>query len=501
MPAYRSFQTNIGMPSGSVAKFYAPEAASRLRLPVLLYILTIMLPVQTSLGGVVLSGNRFLLLVLIIPLTVNLVMGRYGRLLVVDILFFLHVLWGIVALAVNNPDRLVLFMGSNSIEFIGGYVMGRAFIRNSEDFLALCKLFAGLAALTLPLALYEALTGNPVLIHTLASLPGMSSTSISASAPRFGLERVQVFLSHPIHYGLFTGILLSIVFVGFRGLMSDAARYGLTVVILVCTLLSLSSGPLLALVLQCGLILWAWLFRGTQARWLILLCVAVAAYVVVDFLSNRTPFRVFLHYATFNPHTAYWRLIIFEWGMINVWDNPVFGLGLNDWVRPVYMRSGSMDNFWLLMAVRYGIPGFLFLAAGYGLALWRVSRRNLDASQTMWQLRRAWMISMVALTFTLTTVHVWGPLYSFVFFFFGAGMWLITAQPVDEEVTAAPETAGRTAAPMRRSALAAVMSAGHSAPGYSDPLPRTKEGLPYTRFPASGGAGHRQLVRPGRVDR
>ena len=464
------------------------SGTSQLRLPVLLFILTIMIPIQGNLGGIVLSGNRLLLLFLIIPLTINLIMGRYGRILIVDIMFFLHVFWGIVALLVNNPDRALLFMGSNSIEFIGGYLIGRAFVRTSEEFLALCRLVVGLVVLTFPLALYETFSGNPVLIRALESLPGVSSTTTGLSSPRFGLERVQVFLAHPIHYGLFTGMLLSIVFVGFKGQMSDAKRYGLTLIILACTLLSLSSGPLLAFFLQLGLVFWAWLFRGIKTRWLVLLCAAVVAYVVVDLLSNRTPFRVFMHYLTLNAHTAYWRGLIFEWGMVNVWANPIFGLGLNDWVRPVYMYSGSMDNFWLLMAVRYGIPGFMFLVIGYGLALWRVGSRNLDCNRTMWQFRRAWMISMMGLTFALFATHIWGPLYSYTFFFFGAGMWFITAQAGNNEETSSNVSTDRNGGPIRCSTTVLAIHAEHQKSRPSGSLRRMKGDLPYTRFPIGSEA-------------
>lgn len=432
MPLEPSFNTGKGTPSSSMEQMQGSRVLSRIRLPVLLYILAFMVPIKASLGGLVLTGDRVLLLLFIIPLTINLIIGRYGRLLMVDILFFLHVLWGIIALLVNNPDRVVSFMGSNSIEFIGGYLMGRAFIRNYDEFLSLCQLLAILITLTLPLALYETLTGDPIIIRTLANLPIVSSTSIAQSAPRYGLERVQVFLSHPIHYGLFTAMSISIIFVGLKGVLTNTKRYTMTLSVLVCTLLSLSSGPLLALVLQCGFILWAWLFRATKARWLILLCAVVAAYVIVDLLSDRTPFRVFLHYATLNSHTAYWRAIIFEWGIKNVLDNPIFGIGLNEWERPWYMYSGSMDNFWLVMGVRYGIPGFLLLAFGYALGLFGVMRRNLDDDPIILNFRRAWVFTFIGLTFTLSTVHVWFSIYSFVFFMFGAGMWFITAMPRNE---------------------------------------------------------------------
>lgn len=466
---------------------------------VLLYFATIVFQVQTNLGGMVMSGNRLLLLLLIIPLMINLVMGRYGRLLAIDILFLLHCLWMPMALVVNNPDRVLLFVGSNVVELLGGYLVGRAFIRNAEDFRALCKLFAWLAIFVLPLALYETMTGNPLLIRMLNSLPGLVGIIETGSPPRLGLERVQGFLAHPIHYGLFMSLAFSLVFVGFKGLLSNTVRYGLAFVVLVCSLLSLSSGPLLALVIQCGLILWAWVFRERPTRWLILLCVAIALYVTIDLLSDRTPFRVFLHYATLNSHTAYWRAIILEWGMVNVWANPVFGIGLNDWVRPVYMYSGSVDNFWLLMAMRYGIPGFLFLAVGYGIALWRVGRRDFDGDQIMWQFRRAWMVAMMGLTFALCTVSVWGPIYSFVFFFFGAGMWFITSEPNEPKASAVTELPERSATPVRRSTPSPAET---HIPATSSRQSHITEGAPYTRFPARNDVGYRRgLASPTRKEK
>jgi hypothetical protein len=124
--------------------------------------------------------------------------------------------------------------------------------------------------------------------------------------------------------------------------------------------------------------------------------------------------------------------------MINVWGSPIFGIGLNEWVRPFFMRSGSIDNFWLVNAVRYGIPGFLFLILGYLPTLWWIGRRNFDADQRLWLLRRAWMFTFAGLTLTLCTVHVWTSIYSFVFFLFGAGMWFLTTQVSPNQQTAEP---------------------------------------------------------------
>ncbi|MEO5953666.1 MAG: O-antigen ligase domain-containing protein, partial [Chloroflexia bacterium] len=131
-----------------------------------------------------------------------------------------------------------------------------------------------------------------------------------------------------------------------------------------------------------------------------------------------------------------WRAIIFDWGMKNVWGSPFVGIGMNDWVRPSYMTSGSMDNFWLVMAVRYGIPGFLLLATGYALAVFRILRRDFSTDIVLAQIRRAWVFTFLGLSFTLSTVHIWTNIYSFVFFMFGAGMWLISAEPQDSSASA-----------------------------------------------------------------
>lgn len=185
-------------------------------------------------------------------------------------------------------------------------------------------------------------------------------------------------------------------------------------------------------------------------------------------------------YATFSPGTAYWRAAINEFGMNNVWANPFFGLGLNDWVRPEWMHTSSVDNFWLLMAMRYGIPGFVLVLTGYAIALWQVGRWSLGEDQVLLNLRRAWVFTFACLAFTLFTVHVWAEIYALVFFLLGAGIWLLDATPRGEAVeVASPHL--RAPAPTTRFAPAGFEKAN------LDPLetimPQTN-GLPhYTRFP------------------
>ncbi len=396
---------------------------TRLPWPVAIYMVAVITPILFNIGPLLMSGLRAFLLIMIIPLSYKLFRGRYGHLLWTDIFFFLHIFWALLALAVNNPDRVVQNIGSAALEFLGGYLIGRAYIRKKEDFAAMIRFFMLLVICMLPLALFETMTGRPIIIETIRKIPGIYSVGIVNIEARMGLERVQALFAHPIHYGLFCSGVFSLTFVGMKGITSTPVRWVVSGIVLVSVFFSLSSGALLPVILQSFLILWALIFDKVQARWLILLGLIALMYVAIDLLSNRTPIKVFMSYATFSAHTAYWRSLIFEWGMVNVWNNPIFGLGLNDWIRPWYMRSGSMDNFWLVMAVRYGIPGFLLIAIGYFYTLWTIARKNLDGDRITWQFRRAWMFTFIGLSLTLCTVHIWTAVYSFVFFLFGAGMW------------------------------------------------------------------------------
>lgn len=394
--------------------------------PLIIYLFAVLLPIQFDIGALTISGVRLFLLIAILPLLFNLVLGNYGRILLTDILFFLHVIWIFVSLLVNNPDRAIQFGGSVGIEFFGGYLLARAYVRNGKTFSALFRVVTYLTVISLPFAIYETLTGTPIIIESIREL-GLQTGGNVSQEKRLGLERVQVFFLHPIHYGLFSTVAFSMAFVGLKHELSLGWRYVLSFLVALCVFFSLSSGAYLAILLQLSLIFWGWLFRYFRFRWIALTCFLILCYIILDSLSNRTPFQLFMSYATFSPHNAYYRLITFDAGMVSVWKHPMFGLGLNEWVdRPWWMHSSSVDNFWLLMAMLYGIPGFAFLAAGYGIALWRIGRSKLGETPALHDMRRAWMFTFLGLTFTLATVHVWASLYSFVFFIFGAGMWMVS---------------------------------------------------------------------------
>ncbi|MGY4594568.1 hypothetical protein ACVWXL_002314 [Bradyrhizobium sp. GM22.5] len=84
---------------------------------------------------------------------------------------------------------------------------------------------------------------------------------------------------------------------------------------------------------------------------------------------------------------------------------------------------GSIDNFWLVTAVRYGIPGFLFIAGGFlsvCFGLGRLKNLPFDVAQC----RNGLIITLCGLAFAACTVHVWDAPYVLLMFLLGSGMWM-----------------------------------------------------------------------------
>lgn len=412
-----------------------------------IYMICVLVPVEFSIGSVALTPLRILLLITIIPTSIGIFVGKYGKVLAVDYLFFLHMLWATLAVAINNPSRVVENVGSASVEFLGGYAIARATIRSPEQFRSMIKLMLILIVAMLPFSIVETMTGRAIIPGMIDKVPGLSTVLQINYPPRLGLYRVQNVFAHPIHYGLYCSFAFILVLMCLKDQMSLTRRVIACGIICFSVVLSVSSGAVLAVMLQVGLFAWAYIFRKFSRKWLLLLSLFALAYVTVDLLSNRSPMRVLMSYATFSSQTAFYRANIFDAGMNNVWANPIFGLGLRTWIRPAYMDKGSVDNFWLVMAMKYGIPGFLLIVVGYFSALVKIGRRDLSRFPKLAEMRLAWMITFCGLSFSLATVHVWTAIYSFVFFFFGAGLWMASyAEPEDssepENSRAGNETAG-----------------------------------------------------------
>ncbi|ESR23039.1 O-antigen ligase family protein [Lutibaculum baratangense] len=403
----------------------APAAGRRWPpLPLTIFVVSLLLPWQISLGPLSLSPTRIVLLILVVPCVGIWLSGRAGRLRLTDVLLVLFWLWCSISLvAVHGLGFAIQPSGILFIETMGAYLVARCFIRDLDGFRAALRLlFLAIAAL-LPFAVLEAVTGRNILLEALGML--LPTYADAGEEARFGLRRAQTVFEHPILYGAFPGSILALVHLVLGHRRPVVVRWSRSLVVGAAAVVSLSSGPLLAVVIQVALMSWERILRAIALRWKLLIALLVLTYVPLELVSNRSVPELYISYFTFSQHTSWYRILIWQYGIASVLAHPLFGIGFHEWARASFMTS-SIDAFWLVPAVRHGAPAALLLLGALA-STFLLCRRPME-SDALRAARLGFVIVMTSFFVVGCTVHFWATSYMFFTFLLGSGIWLFDAR-------------------------------------------------------------------------
>jgi len=429
-------------------KIAGPEGigARRTSVPplVAVFIIGLVSPLFFFVGPVRLSVYTIILLLMFFPGLYALFSGRAGRLRLPDFCVIGICIWSSMSLiVVHGFNAMIEAIGILWVETMGAYLIGRCLIRTPEAFYATVRMLFLLGFIILPFAIYEAVTGT----NLLNSLVGKIAP-VNVDNPmerRLGLDRVQGPFPHPIHFGVFFLSLVGVVYYVLGYGRSWMVRVGQMLTMAFLGVMSLSSGPLVSLMAQLNLIVWDGVMKSVRQSWHILSGLALLGFIVIDMISNRTPFHVVAEYLAFNKHTAYNRILIWEFGTENIFANPLFGLGFNDWVKPSWM-SDSVDMFWILPAMRHGIPVWILWLLLFFSTFLAVAYRR-DLSERVGWYRTGYLVTLFGFFMVGWTVHFWNNTYVFFIFMLGSGMWILDWQASEE--TPADALASDTTLPAR----------------------------------------------------
>ena len=360
---------------------------------------------------------------MLIPNILSWIRGRAGPVRAPDVFILFAAVWGALALFVNEGfDGAIQPAGIFFIETFGSYLLGRMIIRSHDEFRVMAGAIFWLICVLIPFAIFESLTNKDILLEALRTvLPTFGKVN---SEPRLGLHRAQVVFQHPILYGAFCASALGVVyFVLGRRHASQRPSIIRAATVIFAAVLSVSAGAISSIAVQALLIAWERITRSIRKRWLILGIVFLACYALVDVMSNRNPFQVFVSYLTFSSQTGYYRILIWDFGSAEVFRHPLFGIGLADWTRPSWMGS-SIDNFWLVVALTYGIPAFAFLAGAVLLLMRGIGRMTFDRPELN-AARSGLLVSLGGVIIAGCTVHYWNAIYVWFVFLIGSGVWML----------------------------------------------------------------------------
>jgi len=318
---------------------------------------------------------------------------------------------------------------------LGPYLLARCYIRDADDFYNVIQLmFRIVVFLLLPFGILEFVSGQNISRDMFAMI---LPTFTEAMPLRSGLTRVQSVFDHPILYGVVTGSIFALVHLVLGYQKDSFRRFFMTGIVGATSMLSVSSGPLTALVAQGGLLCWNGLLGGVRSRWIILIGLFAFISLFVELVANRSLLDIVVSYFMFDPVSYWFRKMIWDYGTASVLNNPLLGTGFGEWKRPEWMGS-SIDNFWLLHAVRYGLPAAFLMPLAFFSIFAAVSfKKGLDAKLA--EYRTGFLITMTAFFIVAWTVHFWDAAYVVFLFLMGSGVWILDVNPKERSALEAQD--------------------------------------------------------------
>lgn len=401
------------------------------------FLVGLVIPWVIMLGSLRLSVYRIVLIASILPCLAIWLRGGAGRVRLADFAVLLYSLWGSVCLAVNHGIGTAFNSGGMLfVETAGPYMLGRCLIRDSDDFAAMVRLLWWIIVCLLPFAVIEVLTGAKPLLRIFGLvMPAINETTMDE---RWGLARAQGPFEHPILMGVSCGSAVALTYM-VLGFGEPAIRRWLrTGLVAAGAAMSLSSGPLSAVAAQVALLGWDTVLRSVKARWTIFWAITVGMYASISALSNQSVYGFYLtHAPLFDASSAYYRLLQWQYGSATVLNHPLFGIGLREYERPEWLTTASVDMFWLIHGIMYGLPGAFFMGLAFAASTAAVGfSRGLDDRTSAY--RTGWLISMASFFIAGWAVHYWNATYALFLFLMGSGIWIADTPSGEGEASGRP---------------------------------------------------------------
>lgn len=345
-----------------------------------------------------------LALLAVMPFVLRQLIKRPIKASIIDLLVVFVVIWYFVSLLVGGSLETAISEGfSQGADFGLAYLTGRVSIRSAQDLkLFFTALLPGLLTIAAILAI-ESISHRMILRPYLAEILQQPRPDLRNEI-RIGLLRAAGPFPHPILGGVFLASLLPIAWYA----STSQRNQILGVCAALGCIFTVSSGAVLALVVSFGLMVCGFVQRITKVPvFLVGTLYFVFSGFAISLVSEGGLLSFLIRYLTFDANTGQYRRLIWEYGGAAVMRQPIFGSGTDDWIRPVWMISDSVDAHWLLLSMRHGLPlgiTYFLVIAGAVYVLLNGTRTSAWAPKLA-----AWGLgfSLISLIFSGFTVFLW----------------------------------------------------------------------------------------------
>jgi len=330
----------------------------------------LLLPVEAKLtfSGFNIYSYRAAIIIFFIP-AIHRAIKDPKSLRLFDLLILISCVWTVIAFTFRDGFQGG-FLRSFAIflDTFGAYLIARTSVRSLNDFRAFLiwvmpgVFFAGMVLLV------ESLSGRLILRPFFASFLGSAvsyeggvaqGTLQLVNESRLGLLRAYSTFSYPILGGAILASLIPIY--ALSGIRSWPFVLGLAGSCF--AFFTVSSAAIIALGLGFGLILFDRLLpRLRPLNWHYVIGAGTVYAVLINFILESGIVGVIGRF-TLNPATAYIRRLQWQYGTESISNNPIFGIGFDEYERAEWMTA-AIDAHFLSIGIRDGLatPLLLFVA-------------------------------------------------------------------------------------------------------------------------------------------
>jgi hypothetical protein len=370
------------------------------------------------------TTGKYVICVFFIPAVLRLfnqVSHGRQRIMASDLFVWATGLWMVTA-QITRSGEVSWATESDAFAFVGSYIVARSYISSERALEKFISSFRIIAVLLVALSVLDPLSGQFFIINIMsdifhtanAQLHQIFDSPVRGDVHRslFGVTiiRATSTFAHPILYGTFCSVAAAIFLYSEQRLVP---RLFYVAACLCGCILSVSSGPLLALMIAVSVYCYDYVLTRYSMRWKVLWSSLAALVCALFFLSNR-PLGFLISHFTLDPATGYFRILIWQYALDYISMAPFTGNPPSAWAANDIL-SDTIDSVWLVLALLYGLPTICFLLLANLAACIRIGRgidiRLLDLR--MRRMRTAFSLVLAMFAFIGLTVHYWDAMWMF----------------------------------------------------------------------------------------
>jgi hypothetical protein len=275
------------------------------------------------------------------------------------------------------------------MEFLGGYVVARGLYWEINALQTFIRVLKVIVVGVLLVSIMDPLFATNVIWH------------VQTPQERLGLIRATAMFDGAEMDGAFFAATAPILLYWERTGMMRAYWGGL------CSfgcLLSISSGPLLSLIIVISVYNYDSLMKQYSWRWFPLIGIIFAMLMVLFGLAER-PMSWIVSHLTFDPLSSYFRMYIFENMFQIIRSSPIIGIGFAP-TGEGFLAGVSVDCTWIVYAMRFGIPMIVLFLLTIIMSIAGKGNRLTALPVRVSALRTGFSLAVISFGLTGLTVHI-----------------------------------------------------------------------------------------------